>query len=140
MLNDSTSDFDLLEASRRVIKDCFNDSDQMENWLANALLIDGLKYYFENPAGFFADHLKRYSRSSRRAPIYWPISTTSGSYTLWLNYLSLTSQTLYTAINDLIEPKLKQVGSEVKTLHNKGSIRTREDDKQFEELQALSWN
>lgn len=137
LLNDSTSDFDLLEASRRVIKDCFNDSDQMENWLANALLIDGLKYYFENPAGFFADHLKRYSRSSRRAPIYWPISTTSGSYTLWLNYLSLTSQTLYTAINDLIEPKLKQVGSEVKTLHNKGSIRTREDDKQFEELQAF---
>ncbi|MFZ4986153.1 MAG: type II restriction endonuclease subunit M, partial [Blastocatellia bacterium] len=47
---------------------------------------------------FFAFHLQRYSKSRRKAPIYWPLATTSGSYTLWLYYPSLTSQTLYTAI------------------------------------------
>ena len=59
---------------------------------------------------FFPLHLKQYSKSRRKAPIYWPLSTSSGSYTLWLYYPSLTSQTLYTAVNDFIEPKLKQVG------------------------------
>jgi hypothetical protein len=86
---------------------------------------------------FFAFHLRRYSKSRRKAPIYWPLSTAAGSYTLWLYYPSITSQTLYTASNDFVEPKLKQVGADVTTLRNKASTRTREDEKQFEALQAL---
>jgi hypothetical protein len=86
---------------------------------------------------FFPFHLQRYSKSRRKAPIYWPLSTTSGSYTLWVYYPSLTSQTLYTAINDYVDPKLKQVGAEVTALRNKGSARTRDDEKQFEALQAF---
>ena len=86
---------------------------------------------------FFAFHLQRYSKSRRKAPIYWPLSTTSGSYTLWVYYPSLTSQTLYTAINDFVEPKLKPVGDDVTALRNKGSARTRDDEKQFEALQAF---
>jgi hypothetical protein len=86
---------------------------------------------------FFAFHLQRYSKSRRKAPIYWPLATTSGSYTLWVYYPSLTSQTLYTAINDFLEPKLKQVGDDVTTLRNKGAARTRDDEKQFEALQAF---
>ena len=35
---------------------------------------------------FFPFHLQRYSNSRRKAPIYWPLSTTSGDYTLWLYY------------------------------------------------------
>lgn len=86
---------------------------------------------------FFSYHLQRYSKSRRKAPIYWPLSTTSGSYTLWVFYPSLTSQTLYTAINDFVEPKLKQIGADVTALRNKGSARTRDDEKQFEALQAF---
>ncbi len=85
----------------------------------------------------FDSHLKRYSKSRRKAPIYWPLSTTSGDYTLWIYYPSLSSQTLYTAINDFVEPKLKQVGADVTVLRNKGVARTREDEKQFEVLQAF---
>lgn len=86
---------------------------------------------------FFAFHLQRYSKSRRKAPIYWPMSTTSGSYTLWVYYSSLTSQTLYTAINDFVDPNLKQVGAAVTALRNKGAARTRDDEKQFEALQAF---
>lgn len=86
---------------------------------------------------FFAFHLQRYSKSRRKAPIYWPLATASGSYTLWVYYPSLTSQTLYTAINDFVEPKLKQVGGDVATLRNKGTTRSRDDEKQFETLQAF---
>lgn len=86
---------------------------------------------------FFAFHLQRYSKSRRKAPIYWPLATTSGSYTLWVYYPSLTSQTLYTAINDFVEPKLQQIGTDVMALRNKGSVRTRDDERQFEALQAF---
>ncbi len=86
---------------------------------------------------FFKFHLKQYSKSRRKAPVYWPISTSSGSYTLWLYYPRLTDQTLFTAVNDFIEPKLKQVGQDVAALRNKGSARSVADEKSLEELHSL---
>ena len=86
---------------------------------------------------FFALHLQRYSKSKRKAPIYWPLATGSGSYTLWIYYSSLTSQTLYTAINDFVEPKLRQVSDDVTALRNKGATRSRDDELQFETLQTF---
>lgn len=86
---------------------------------------------------FFPFHLQRYSKSRRKAPIYWPLSTASGSYTLWLYYPSLTSQTLYTAINDFVEPKLAEVETEAATLRNKGSARSRDEEKRLEALSTL---
>lgn len=86
---------------------------------------------------FFAFHLKHYSKSRRKAPIYWPLATASGNYTLWVYYPSLSSQTLYKAINDFIEPKLKQIGSDLTVLRGKGTARSGDDEKQFEALQAF---
>jgi len=86
---------------------------------------------------FFEFHLKRYSKSRRRAPIYWPLSTASGSYTLWLYYPSLSDQALYSAVNDFVEPKLRQVGAEARALREKGAGRSRAGEKRFEELQAF---
>lgn len=86
---------------------------------------------------FFPFHLQRYSRSRRKAPIYWPLSTASGSYTLWLYYPSLTSQTLYSAINDFVEPKLAEVETETATLRSKGSARSRDDERRLEALTTL---
>jgi len=89
---------------------------------------------------FFPFHLQRYSKSRRKAPIYWPLATTSGGYTLWLYYPTLTSQTLYTAVNDFIEGpngKLKQVEHEAAALRAKGDTRSRDDDTRLEALLDL---
>lgn len=86
---------------------------------------------------FFPLHLKQYSKSRRKAPIYWPLATGSGSYCLWVYYPDLTSQTLYTAVNDFLDPKLEQVGEDVAVLRNKGTARSREDEKRFEALQGF---
>jgi hypothetical protein len=86
---------------------------------------------------FFPFHLQRYSKSRRKAPIYWPLATESGSYTLWLYYPSLTRQTLYTAVNDFLEPKLKQVNDEASQLRARGSSRSRADEKRLEALESL---
>ena len=40
--------------------------------------VKALRDYFRKPAGFYDDHLKRYSKSRRQAPIYWPLSTPTG--------------------------------------------------------------
>lgn len=87
---------------------------------------------------FFPFHLQRYSKSRRKAPIYWPLSTLSGSYTLWLYYPALTSQTLFTAVNDFIEPKLKQVRGDLESLRVKGNARSKQEEKQLEVVSDLS--
>src|SRR5208283_2752039 len=79
------------------------------------LSVKSLREYFRKPAGFFADHLKRYSKSRRQAPIYWPLSTASGSYTLWIYYHRLNEQTLYKCIQNFVDPKLVEV--EKRTTH-----------------------
>lgn len=89
---------------------------------------------------FFAFHLQRYSKSRRKAPIYWPLSTASGSYTLWVYYPSLNNQTLFTAVNDFLDGpngKLTQVSRECTELRIKGSGRSRDEEKQFEALQTF---
>ena len=83
---------------------------------------------------FFKYHLQQYSKSRRKAPIYWPLATASGSYTLWFYYPDLTDQTLFTAVNDFVEPKLKQVDSELGNLRLAGASRSRADEKRLEEL------
>lgn len=86
---------------------------------------------------FFSFHLKRYSKSRRKAPIYWPLATASGSYTLWLYYPSLSDQTLFTAVNDFVDPKLEDVRKELQTLRDKGVGRSKQDEKSLETLVSL---
>lgn len=86
---------------------------------------------------FFAFHLKNYSKSRRKAPIYWPLATASGSYTLWLYYPSLSDQTLFTAVNDFVDPKLDDVRKELQALRDKGTGRSKQDEKRLEALASL---
>jgi hypothetical protein len=102
--------------------------------------VKSLRDYFRKPAGFFADHLKRYSKSRRQAPIYWPLSTASGSYTLWIYYHRLTPDTLFKAQQQFLEPKLKTVEEDIhrfRTMlaNNEGGAKERS---QLEKLETLS--
>jgi hypothetical protein len=92
---------------------------------ACALLgVPTLREWFRRPSAFFADHLKRYSKSRRQAPIYWPLSTRSGSYTLWLYYHRLSEQTLHAALSYFLEPKIKAVDAALASA--RAANRTRE--------------
>ncbi len=76
---------------------------------------------------FLNYHLKTYSRSKRIAPIYWPFSIPSGSYRLWVYYPQISEQTLYTCINDFVEPKLKSVTDDLNDLSSKSNRSTAEE-------------
>jgi hypothetical protein len=83
-----------------------NNAPAIEQEACQILGIADLRDWFRRPVNFFDNHLKRYSKSRRKAPIYWPLSTPSGSYTLWVYYPRLSSDTLFTAVNRYIEPKI----------------------------------
>jgi len=150
-INDSNLAVDL------VVRDCFVSEQIVDEFdsvcaevfdkpdiaFSEILKATGFKSildYVNNPNGFFSSHLNRYSKSRRKAPIYWPLSTTSGSYTLWIYYPSLNNQTLFKAVNDFLDGhngKLTQVSRECAELRVKGSGRSRDEEKQYETLQTF---
>ena len=91
-------------------------AEAIEHEACEILGVKSLRDYFRKPAGFFADHLKRYSKSRRQAPIYWPLSTASGSYTLWIYYHRLTPDTLYKCLQDFVEPKIAELEKDLHRL------------------------
>ena len=102
---------DIVRRVREVLDLLFNSkAHEIEQEARSILGLSDLRDYFRKPAQFFQDHLKRYSKSRRKAPIYWPLSTASGSYTIWLYYHRLTGETLYAAVNKHLEPKIVDVG------------------------------
>ena len=108
-------------------------AEAIEHEACEILGVKSLRDYFRKPAGFFADHLKRYSKSRRQAPIYWPLSTASGSYTLWIYYHRLTNDTLYAAVTQFVEPRIEEAKQTHARLHEKGDARNKPEDKTYEE-------
>jgi hypothetical protein len=84
-----------------------NRVDEIAHEACEILGVKTLREFFRKSAAFFAGHLKRHSKSRRQAPIYWPLTSPNGRYTLWLYYPRLTSDTLFTALRDFLEPKLQ---------------------------------
>lgn len=69
-------------------------ADDLEYELCKLISCKNLQAYFESPTGFFEYHFKRYTKSRRKAPIYWPLSSEDGSLTYWVYYPKLSKNTL----------------------------------------------
>jgi hypothetical protein len=137
LVEDEGHPADIVERVRQCAQVVWsNDADRVEEEACQALGEKTLRDYFKRPSGFFADHLKRHTKSGRRAPIYWPLSTASVSYTLWLYYPVLTDQTLYTAANDFVGPKLEATSRLTTELRTR-TDRSRDEERQLEQLQDL---
>jgi len=93
-------------------------AESIEQETCEVLGVKNLRDYFRRPTSFFADHLKRYSKSRRQAPIYWPLSTKSGSYTLWIYYNRLTDQTLFSCATDFVTPKIHEIEKDIARLRS----------------------
>jgi Eco57I restriction-modification methylase len=49
---------------------------------------------------FFKDHLSRYSKSRRKAPIYWPLTVASRRWGVWVYAPSLSRETLFAVASE----------------------------------------
>jgi hypothetical protein len=142
LVDDPNHQLDIERRVREIIEIIWKDgAEAIEQEACDILGVKSLRDYFRKPGGFFADHLKRYSKSRRQAPIYWPLSTASGSYTLWIYYHRLTDQTLFTCVNDFVKPKIEETKSELerirRNLHEAGGGNAKHRDR-LEELESFS--
>jgi hypothetical protein len=82
-----------------------------------------LRDYFRKPSkgGFWDDHISRYSKSRRKAPIYWLLQSSKKNYGLWLYYHRFDKDLLFKALVNYVEPKIRLETSHLDTLRSQMS-------------------
>lgn len=104
LVDDPGHPCDVVRAVRSVFDTVFEDANARWHEAAELLGAPDLRAWFARD--FFEPHIKRYSKSRRKAPIYWQLATGSGSYSVWIYIHRATGDTLFRVLNDFIGPKL----------------------------------
>jgi hypothetical protein len=92
--------------------------EKVEEQACEILGVRKLRDYFRKPTkgGFWEDHLARYSKSRRKAPIYWLLQSSKKNYALWLYYHRLDKDLLFKALVNYVEPKIRLETSRLESL------------------------
>ncbi|MCL4299600.1 MAG: hypothetical protein KJ077_27940 [Anaerolineae bacterium] len=110
LVDDPDHPDDVVRRLREVLELLWSDRAEAIEREANEILgVKELRAYFRNPGngGFWQDHIKRYSKSRRKAPIYWLLQSSRKNYALWLYYHRLDKDILYKALVNYVEPKIR---------------------------------
>jgi hypothetical protein len=108
LVDDENHPRDVIERVRETLGILWKErAEAIEQEACEILGVKSLRNWFRKPTSFFDDHLTRYTKSKRKAPIYWPLSSPNGLYTVWLYYHRLTADTLFTVLRDYLKPKLE---------------------------------
>jgi hypothetical protein len=138
LVDDPFSHNDIINRIKEVIGSIYGDrAESVEQELCDILGVQEIRDYLRGRSGFFKQHINAYSKSKRRAPIYWPLSLPTENYTIWVYGPSVTDQTLFSIINDCVEPKLAAVSAEIATLNSRRAADP-EDQKKLSVLSSLS--
>lgn len=98
---------DITTAVERLLALTWPDKlEEIEREACQILGYPDLRSWLRDPKGFFAYHTRRYSKSRRKAPIYWPLQSAKRGYTIWLYYPRLNPGSLYHAGRDYADAKL----------------------------------
>ena len=138
LVDDPGNSRDIIERMRKVMEIIWKDKAySMEQEVCEEIGVKDVREYFRKPSGFFEDHLNRYSKSRRKAPIYWPLSTKSGNYTIWIYYPKLSEATLYGCVN-ILDEKIKTTENDLQSVKKKLSEEKSEElKKEYESLSEL---
>ncbi len=108
LVDDPTHPSDIVTRVREVLTLLWKDrAGEIEREACEILGVKTLRDYFRDPRkGFFAFHIKRYSKSRRKAPIYWLLQSEKRNYAVWLYIHRLRPDTLYAAGRDYADAKV----------------------------------
>ena len=107
LVDDPTHPSDIVRRVREVLDLLWGDrAEAIETEACEILGVKTLREYFRDPRRFFAYHIKRYSKSRRKAPIYWLLQSERRDYGIWLYYHRITPMTLYIAGRDYADGKI----------------------------------
>lgn len=110
LVDDPDHSDDIVRSTRDVMGVIWKDNGEaIEQEACQLLGVKELRDYFRRPGndGFWMDHIKRYSKSRRKAPIYWLLQSSKRNYSLWLYYHRLDNDTLFKALAKYVEPKIR---------------------------------
>jgi hypothetical protein len=110
LVDDADHPEDIVRRAREVLALLWGErAEAIEQEACGILGLAELREYFRRPAkgGFWLDHVQRYSKSRRQAPIYWLLQSAKKNYGLWLYYHRLDKDLLYKALVNYVEPKLR---------------------------------
>ncbi|MGA8616438.1 MAG: hypothetical protein WB760_33035, partial [Xanthobacteraceae bacterium] len=95
-------------------------AEAIEKECCDIIGVKELRDYFRKPGkgGFWDDHISRYSKSRRKAPIYWLLQTSKKNYSLWLYYHRLDKDLLFKALVNYVEPKIRLENGRLETFRN----------------------
>lgn len=98
---------DLTTAVRAVFDTVFGDAAHAR-WNEAIALLDPRAQDLRGwlARSFFEHHLKRYSKSRRKAPIFWQLGTASSRYSVWIYAHRIGKDTFFQVQNDFVAPKL----------------------------------
>ncbi|GAB4403024.1 MAG: hypothetical protein Kow00123_13830 [Anaerolineales bacterium] len=99
LVDDPTHPSDIVARVRKVLDLVWGDrSDTIEQEACRILGVRDLREWFRDPRkGFFAFHIKRYSKSRRKAPIYWLLQSEKRHYAIWIYCHRMRQDVLYAA-------------------------------------------
>ena len=112
LVDDPDHPDDIIRRVRDVLELIWKDrADAIEKEACEILGVPDLRDYFRKPGagGFWDDHVKRYSKSRRKAPIYWLLQSSKKNYALWIYYHRLDKDILFKALLNYVEPKIRLV-------------------------------
>lgn len=93
--NEKESNINLTSRVRDVMHYLWGDrADDMEHELCQLIGCKSLQAYLASPTGFFDYHFKRYTKSRRKAPVYWLLASEDGTVDYWVYYPKLSKNTL----------------------------------------------
>jgi hypothetical protein len=94
LVDDSDHPDDIVRRVREVLELLWAErADEIEGEACELLGVKDLRTYLRNPRQFFEHHIKRYSKSRRKAPIYWLLQSHKRNYGLWLYTTTASTQT-----------------------------------------------
>ena len=135
---------DIVRRAREVLELIWKDrADAIEKEACEILGVKELREYFRKPGkgGFWDDHIARYSKSRRKAPIYWLLQSSKKSYAIWLYCHRLDKDSLLKVLLYTVEPKVKNADRELTDLRTRRATATGKDikalDRQIEKQDAL---
>ena len=139
---DADSPLSLTAHVRDVMHYIWGDrADDLEYELCQLIGCKNLQSYLESSTGFFDYHFKRYTKSRRRAPIYWPLSSEDGNLTYWVYYPKLNQNTLHSLIlklrdkNERLHSQIAQTTDKAQQTLLRG--RQQQVESMMEELNAI---
>jgi hypothetical protein len=119
LVDDPDHPDDIVRRTRDVLELIWGtQAGAIEKETCDILGVRELRDYFRKTGGgsFWDDHVKRYSRSRRKAPIYWLLQSDKKNYALWVYYHRLDKDLLPKALVNYVEPKIRWAEDRLKEL------------------------